>query len=283
MFTNTGREYIKLRSIGTSVSVANLISLGTGSASVSAGRISLVNEISGLRSTFRSAINGSAAYELSFGADFNSTQMSGLSLSEFQVLPSNNTAVWSDVTTPNYTFNSALTSGADWYQSGLTTRFSGAIITTISWDAGSGWRAQANSGAGYTIASGEGMQITELASFYPGAYLKFAYFLSAAWRPDDLVGEVRVGGSLIYTIPSGVVSTSGLVVTNLNNYSGVLSLTCGVYSNKTITSSGTCSVVYDFFNIGSYVGGSPYSLESFTPIQFTGNEELQLDVVWKVY
>ena len=82
VFTSIGKEYVALR-LGSTLPdlfIAN-IGIGDGSGTAVVGDTTLVNEVN------RSDITGSPDFttvrKVSFQADFNSTQMSGINLTEF--------------------------------------------------------------------------------------------------------------------------------------------------------------------------------------------------------
>ena len=81
VFTNSGKQFVAW-SLGSDVGkYVNYIGIGDGSGTALVSDVSLVNEIN------RTEITGSPSFtqarKVTFQADFNSVQMSGLNLTEF--------------------------------------------------------------------------------------------------------------------------------------------------------------------------------------------------------
>ena len=284
MIVNIGRNFVRDCVNGTTGSPC-VIALGTGSQALVSGLTALRNEVSGLRvgATAGTWATGTA-YELSFTADFGTDELSGNTIREFGVFTNSGATLFSDIALNNHTFNAALSSGADWYQSGGA-GMSGAISTALSWDAGSSWRALPYSGI--TILSGAGQQISQSVNTFGKNYLKFAWFngASVGSTAGSLVAEVRLAGSLLWSLGSvQLLASSGLEVVNLNSWSGTYDLVAGFYSAKDyIPNHTTYWVNYDYFFLGSYVGGSPVlSVDVIPGDGFTGNEEMTVNATFRV-
>jgi len=82
VFTNTGREMVTMR-LGSSLPnmYIGYMGIGSGSGTASVTDSTLLNEVN--RTAFTGSPNFTTTQKVSFQADFNTAQMSGIHLTEF--------------------------------------------------------------------------------------------------------------------------------------------------------------------------------------------------------